>query len=153
MEGVPGSPSSGPSRIAGEPSGGGEQRVVGYRIIGAQPPEVEQAERKAKTIARRRHVVDRAYQLLDYAFFVLYGLLGIRVVLAVMAANEATGFVAFIHAMTQPFYGPFEDIVASVPVAGGVLEMSVLIAMLAYLLLHVAVRGLLHVLVGTRRSI
>jgi hypothetical protein len=133
---------------------GAETRPTpGYRIIDEKPPEVRDAERRAEAIARRRRVSSLLYQLLDYAFFVLYGLLAVRLALGLLAASEQAGFVVFIHALTAPFYGPFMDIVPALPLARGTFELSIVIALLAYMLLHVAVRGLLHVLVGTRRSI
>jgi hypothetical protein len=133
--------------------GGGEQRVVGYRILDDRPVAARDAEQKARMIARRRGLVDRVYQLVDYAFILLYGLLAIRLLLGLVNASPAAGFVRFINALTQPFYAPFVGIVASVDLSPGQLELPIVICVLAYLLLHVAVRGLLRVVLGTKRSI
>jgi uncharacterized protein YggT (Ycf19 family) len=82
----------------------------------------------------------------------LYGLLGIRFVLALLGASETAGFVQFINALTNPFYAPFAGIVARPLVNGGVLDLPLVIALLAYLLLHVAVRGLLRLVAGERKA-
>lgn len=146
-------PGSGPP-AGGAPDGsGGKRGVPGYRIVDEKPAAEKSAEQKSRSIARRRRLVERAYQGLDYVFFVLYGLLGIRLALGLLAASEQAGFVVFVQAITEPFYGPFVDIVPSVALTRGTFELSIVIALLAYLLLHVALRGLLHVLLGTKRSI
>lgn len=141
-----------PGGESGAAAPGGERRVVGYRILDDKPVEERKAEAKARSIARRRTLVERLYQFVDYAFFVLYGLLGIRLALGLLAASPGAGFVRFINGLTQPFYGPFVDIVPALELERGVFELSIVICVLAYLLLHVAVRGLLHVVLGTRRS-
>jgi uncharacterized protein YggT (Ycf19 family) len=94
----------------------------------------------------------RGSQFLDYAFYVLYGLLGIRLVLAMIAANASNGFVKFISTITGPFYAPFKGIVASPTVDGGsTFVLPIVVAIVAYALLHLAINGLLR-MVGTRKA-
>ena len=94
----------------------------------------------------------RASQFIDYAFYLVYALLGIRLVLALMAARSSNGFVQFIGTVTDPFYAPFRGIVASPSAEGGyTLVVPILIAGLAYVVLHAAVNGLLR-MVGTRKT-
>jgi YggT family protein len=97
---------------------------------------------------RRAYLVARVTQGVDYLFYLLYGLLGIRFVLTLLGASEQAGFVQFVNGMTQPFYAPFAGIVARPAVNGGMLDFPLLIAVLAYALLHMAVRGLLKLMVG-----
>src|SRR5918993_553295 len=59
----------------------------------------------------------RISQVVDYIFYVIYALLGMRFLLALLAANSNTGFVQFIVTVTNPFYAPFRGIVDS-PTAG-----------------------------------
>jgi uncharacterized protein YggT (Ycf19 family) len=98
---------------------------------------------------RRRHAVDRAGHVVDYLFFLLYGVLAIRFILTLMGASESAGFVRIIHAVSDPFYAPFRGLAAS-PAAVQAADFSLIAALLAYLLLHVAVRGLLRLLAGGR---
>ena len=51
--------------------------------------------------------------MLDYAFYLLYGLLAIRLVLALVAARPNNGFVRLISVVTDPFYALFCGIVPS----------------------------------------
>jgi uncharacterized protein YggT (Ycf19 family) len=94
----------------------------------------------------------RGSQFLDYAFFVLYTLLTIRLVLALIAANPSNGFVRFINTITGPFYAPFKGIVSSLSVDGGsTLVIPILIAIVVYVILHVAINALLR-MVGMRKT-
>src|SRR5215471_13542396 len=71
--------------------------------------EVEGTEREVE----RSRGVARISQIVDYIFYVIYALLGLRFLLALLAARSNTGFVRFIVAVTNPFYAPFKGIVAS----------------------------------------
>ncbi len=94
----------------------------------------------------------RGSQFLDYAFYVLYTLLGVRLVLALIAANSQNGFVQFITTITNPFYAPFRGIVASPTTeAGNTLVFPIVIAIVVYVILHIAINGLLR-MVGSRKT-
>jgi YggT family protein len=109
-------------------------------------------ERDREARARRQRAFDRIGLGVDYVFYLLYGLLAVRFVLSLLGAAETAGFVQFIRGMTDPFYAPFSGIVASPVVNGGVLDFPLVIALLAYFLLHLAVRGLLRLVAGERAT-
>ena len=91
-------------------------------------------------------------QFIDYAFYVIYALLGIRLVLALIAANSTSGFVQFIRLVTNPFYAPFRGIVASPTTdAGNTLVLPIGIALVVYMMLHLGINGLLR-MVGHRKT-
>src|ERR1043166_1531589 len=86
----------------------------------------------------------RISQVVDYLFFVLYALLGLRFILALLAARSGAGFVRFIVAVTDPFYRPFRGIVSSPSTDGGhTLMIPLVIAIIVYVLLHLGINGLL----------
>ena len=62
--------------------------------------EVVDTEREVE----RGRGLARVSQIVDYLFFVLYALLGLRFLLALLAARSSAGFVQFIVAVTNPFY-------------------------------------------------
>jgi hypothetical protein len=96
-------------------------------------------------VGRRREAVVRIARLLDYVFGLLYTLLGIRLVLELIGARKGTGFVGFVDSLTGPFYAPFKGIVPSDTLDGShPVVWSLVIAIVAYMLLHGAIRGLLH---------
>src|SRR6266566_3667971 len=105
--------------------------------------EVVQTERE---VGRARGVA-RISQVVDYLFFVLYVLLGLRFLLALMAARSSAGFVQFIVTVTNPFYEPFRGIVASPSTdQGHTLMLPIIIAIIAYILLHLAINGILRMI-------
>lgn len=96
----------------------------------------------------------RISQIIDYIFFVLYALLGMRFLLHLLAARSSAGFVQFIVGVTNPFYLPFRGIVASPTAEGGhTLMMPIIIAIIAYALLHLAINGLLRMLAHRKTAI
>lgn len=103
-------------------------------------------------VVGQARAVARFSQFLDYAFYVVYSLLGIRLVLALIAANSSSGFVIFIRAVTDPFYAPFRGIVSSPSnAAGNMLVVPIGIALVVYVMLHLAINGLLR-MVGHRKT-
>ena len=96
----------------------------------------------------------RVSQVIDYLFFVLYALLFMRFLLALLAARSSAGFVQFIVAVTNPFYEPFRGIVASPTAPGGhTVLLPLVLAMIAYVMLHLAINGLLRMLAHRKTQI
>src|ERR1700754_1649319 len=93
-------------------------------------------------------------EVVDYIFYVIYALMGMRFLLALLAARSTAGFVRFIVAVTNPFYAPFKGIVASPSTdQGHTLLLPVLIAIVAYILLHLGINGLLRMLAHRKTQI
>ena len=96
----------------------------------------------------------RISQVVDYIFYVIYALLGMRFLLALMAARSTAGFVQFIVTVTNPFYAPFRGIVTSPQTdQGHTLLLPIVIAIIAYLLLHLAINGILRMLAHRKTAI
>ena len=102
----------------------------------------------------RARVVARISQVVDYVFFIIYALLGMRFLLALLAARSEAGFVQFIVRVTNPFYTPFRGIVASPTASGGhTLMLPIVVAFIAYVLLHLAINGLLRMLAQRKTAV
>jgi uncharacterized membrane protein len=96
----------------------------------------------------------RISQVIDYIFYVIYALLGMRFLLALMAARSTAGFVQFIVTVTNPFYAPFKGIVASPSTdQGHTLLLPIVVALIAYILLHLAINGILRMLAHRKTQI
>ena len=96
----------------------------------------------------------RVSQVVDYIFYIIYGLLGMRFLLALLAARSTAGFVQFIVAVTNPFYAPFRGIVASPSTdQGHTLLLPIVIAIVAYVFLHLVINGLLRMLAHRKTAI
>jgi len=89
--------------------GGGGDQLASAR--GAGPAQPSPRGREQWTLVASRTV--------DWIFYVLYGILALRFLLTLLGAQEDTGFTWFVHAVSGPFYGPFEGILAQ-PGADGV---------------------------------
>jgi uncharacterized protein YggT (Ycf19 family) len=137
-------PERSPAAERGAGPSAGERPTAADRAAGAPAAPARQRD------DRRRHALDRAGHVVDYVFFLLYGVLAIRFALTLMGASESAGFVQLIHAVSEPFYAPFRGLAAP-PAGVAAVDFSLIAALLAYLLLHVAVRGLLRLLAGGPR--
>lgn len=121
---------------------------VAARLRGKAIDETVHGERRVV----RARAAARWSQFMDYGFYVVYALLGIRLVLALIAANSSAGFVVFIRAITGPFYAPFRGIVASPSTeAGNTLAIPIGIALVVYFMLHQGLNALLR-MVGHRKT-
>jgi uncharacterized protein YggT (Ycf19 family) len=129
----------------------GTQGRVAEVAAGMRHRAIDESEQGARSIGHARTAA-RGSQFVDFGFYALYALLGIRLVLAFIGARSGNGFVRFINAITGPFYAPFRGIVDSPSIDGGpTLVIPIIIALLVYALLHAAVNGLLR-MVGTRKT-
>ena len=112
--------------------------------------EVVDTEREVE----RGRSAARISQVVDYIFYVIYALLGMRFLLALLAARSSAGFVQFIVTVTNPFYAPFRGIVASPRTdQGHTLLLPIVVAIIAYVLLHLAINGLLRMLAHRKTAI
>jgi hypothetical protein len=112
--------------------------------------EVVETEREVE----RSRGLARISQIVDYIFYVIYALLGMRFLLALLAARSNTGFVQFIVTVTNPFYAPFKGIVASPRTdAGHTLLLPIVVAIIAYILLHLGINGLLRLLAHRKTQV
>lgn len=112
--------------------------------------EVVETEREVE----RARVVARISQFVDYAFFIIYGLLTIRLLLELFAARESAGFFKFIKNVTDPIYSPFRGLVPSPSTAEGfTLALPIVVAIVVYMLLHLAVNGLLRIFAHRKTAV
>jgi hypothetical protein len=100
-------------------------------------------------IARARRV-NRLTQIVDYVFFLIYGIITLEIVLEALGARENAGFKQFVDTLAAPLLAPFEGLMAD-PGAGNYRFMlSYVFALIAYFLLHLAVKKLLRLFVRER---
>lgn len=95
----------------------------------------------------RRSNAQWTARAISFAFGVIEIAIGLRLLLKLIAANEASGFARFIYGFTAPFVAPFQGVVNS-PRArnGSVFEFSSVLAILIYLLLSWLIVRLLFLL-------
>jgi uncharacterized protein YggT (Ycf19 family) len=86
----------------------------------------------------------RISQVMDYGFYLIYGVIVLQFILRLMGARPGNGFVQFVTAISWPVLAPFERIVGTPSVGAVQLQLSYLFALVAYLSLHLALNGLLR---------
>lgn len=102
-------------------------------------------------IERQRRFA-RVRQFVDYLFYLVYGLLGLRFLLALVGARQGAGFVRLINGVTTPLFAPFKGILPTPALEEGfVFSSSVLLAIVVYVLIHASIKGLLRI-VGRRST-
>ena len=112
--------------------------------------EYEETDREVE----RGRTFARISQIVDYVFFVIYGLLAIRLLLELFAARESAGFVKFIKSATGLLYAPFAGIMASPSTKEGfTLALPIIVAIIVYMLLHLAINGLLRMFVHRKTAV
>lgn len=107
---------------------------------------VEEIEDTQAEVDRGRAIA-RVSQVVDYVFFLIYGLLAVRLLLELFAAREGVAFFRFIKALTDPIYWPFRGLVPSPSTPDGFsLELPIIVALFVYALLHMAINGILRII-------
>ena len=102
----------------------------------------------------RGRVMARVSQVVDYVFFLIYGLLTIRLLLELFAARENAGFFKFIKSATGFLYEPFRGLMPSPSTPEGfTLALPIIVAIVVYVLLHVAINGLLRMFAHRKTEI
>ena len=92
-------------------------------------------ERSVDENARRANIRARITNITYFILGVLEVILLLRLLLRLLGANEASGFVTFIYNLSHIFVGPFNGIFNDQALGRSVFETSTLIAMIVYALL------------------
>lgn len=131
----------------------GEANRIDNIAGGMRQKAVDEVVDTEREVERGRFFA-RVSQIVDYIFFVIYGLLAIRLMLALFAANNSAGFVQLIKNITDPFYAPFKGIVPSLSAEGGfTLALPIIVAIVVYMMLHLAINGLLRIFVHRKTTV
>ncbi len=100
----------------------------------------------------RRSALVKVEQVLYLIMVIIEGLIFIRFVLRLLAANPAAGFAQFIYGITAPFVAPFVGLFPNPGAANGsVLELYTLVALIFYPLLFWVLVRILWLALGTTR--
>ena len=101
----------------------------------------------------RGRVVARGSQVIDYAFYLVYGIITFAIVLEAIGARESAGFKQFIDTLAWPFVAPFRGIMNDPAVGSFRFMLSYGVALAAYLVLHVAINGLLRIFAQRKTAV
>lgn len=116
-------------------------------VVVHQTPGEERGEIYTEDVAAtRRQTLYQVTALIGFFFAVLEGLIGLRVLLKLIAANPANAFASSVYNFTGLFLWPFSGLTPNPAAAGMVLEVSSIIAMIVYALVAWAILRLVWLL-------
>src|SRR5574337_827911 len=102
-------------------------------------PAVQKDREAAKAHARieteQRRTLIKISQLIWLGFGVLEGLIGLRILLKLIAANPQSPFANLVYEVTKPFLAPFVGLTPAPAANGVVLEIPSIVALFVYALL------------------
>lgn len=101
----------------------------------------------------RARGIARLSQVVDYVFYLVYGLISLQILLDLLGARRGNGFRDFIDAVCSPLLAPFKGLMPSVGGGNFQLRLSYVFALVVYLLLHMAINGLLRLLASRKTAI
>ena len=108
------------------------------------------AETDSEIERQRRYA--RIRQFVDYLFYLIYGLLALRFLLALVGARQGAGLVRLVDGITAPIFAPFKGILPTPATDQGfAFSSSALLAILVYVLIHASIKGLLRI-IGRRST-
>lgn len=93
--------------------------------------------------------VNRSYNIVWLIIGIIEALLIFRFVFELLGANQYNGFVQFIYTLSYPFAVPFQDIFHISAVSYSILDWSLLVAMVVYLVIGYGINQLLKVIFPT----
>lgn len=135
-----------------------QERITRERVTKERPVrpgevrEVQDRRFRERELSQRQIVLRKATKLIWWYTGIVEGLLGLRVVLRMMAANPGNPFADFVYTLSSVFLWPFSTLTNNPSSGGVVLEVSSLVAMIVYLLLAWVFVELLWLLLGRERG-
>lgn len=101
----------------------------------------------------RGRAAARISQVVDYIFYLIYSLIGLEILLELLGARETNAFKNFIDALTAPLLMPFKTLMPDLARGRFELRISYLVALVVYVLLHLALNGLLRLFAHRKTAI
>jgi len=101
----------------------------------------------------RARGIARFSQFVDYLFYLIYGLISLQISLDLLGARRGNDFRNFIDTVCAPLLAPFNSLMPSVGSGSFQLRLSYVFALIVYLLLHMAINGLLRLLASRKTAI
>ena len=96
-----------------------------------------------------------ARRVVALLFGILAVLIGLRILLLLLVANQTNAIVDFVYNVTEPFVAPFRGIFqfdAVTPGGGSVFDVAAVVALIGWLLIYILIEAILRLGDRTRAS-
>lgn len=124
-----------------------EARLQQEAAIAVLRQEEAEATRVHATVeAEQRRGLLKLTQFVWLGFGVVEGLIGLRILLKLIAANPDNPFAQFIYSITDLFLWPFVGLTRTPAAQGIVLEIHSIIALFVYALLSVLIERMIRII-------
>jgi uncharacterized protein YggT (Ycf19 family) len=108
---------------------------------------------ETSTEVQRARVLARISQVIDYLFYLVYGIIGLEIVFDLLGARKTNTIREVIDALAAPLLAPFQHLVPDPALGRFQFRSSYLIALVLYALLHLAINGLLRLMAQRKTTI
>lgn len=98
--------------------------------------------------------LDTVRRVVSLLFGILAALIGLRILLLLLVANQSNSIVDFVYNVTEPFVAPFRGIFAFdavTPGGGSVFDVAALVALIGWFLIYLLLMAILRL--GDRRTV
>jgi uncharacterized protein YggT (Ycf19 family) len=126
-----------------------EAAAVGEQLKHKAVAEVAGTEAEIE----RARVVARVSQIVDYLFYLIYGFIGLEIILDLLGARESNAFNRFIERVSSPLLAPFRGLLADLTKDHYQLRLSYIFALVVYILLQVAINGFLRLFAHRKTAV
>jgi uncharacterized protein YggT (Ycf19 family) len=123
------------------PSEQAEVEAVASRLKHKATAEVAETESE---LERARRTL-RVSQVVDYVFYLVYGLIGLEIVLELLGARQGNAFKRFLDTVTWPLLAPFRGLMPDPAMGSFQLMLSYIVALVVYFLLHRSLVALMRI--------
>jgi uncharacterized protein YggT (Ycf19 family) len=102
---------------------------------------------------QRARTLARVSQVVDYLFYLIYGLIGLEFIFDLLGARRTNTIREVVDTLSSPFLAPFRNLLPDPSLGRFQLRSSYLIGLVIYILLHLAINGLLRLLAQRKTTI
>ena len=96
-------------------------------------------------------VAARGSQILDFVFYLIYGVIGLEILFDLLGARKTNGIRQFVDLLSSPLLAPFRNLLPDPTTGRFQFRASYLMALVLYLMLHLTIKALFR-LVAQRRT-
>jgi uncharacterized protein YggT (Ycf19 family) len=129
-----------------------EQDAAGAVASSLKQTAVREVAHTESELSRTRRLA-RASQVVDYVFYLIYGIIALEIALEALGAREGAGFKQFIDTLASPLLAPFEGLMADPGTGNYRFMLSYVVALIVYVLVHFAVKGLLRLFIQRKTTV